>query len=288
MTFKCEGESFEQIPDDIFNKTGLSFPQAHSNKEDMAILAKEMKQFKDDVICSVPFCVTVEAEALGGNINLGDNKVGPRVNQYAFSSMEELRDIEEIDFTKGRIKEVLDCVEVLNGQKEFVSLNVEGPFTIISSLIDPIHFYKAIRKDRELVNRVMQIIENSIVKYIEAGIKKGAKIISYADPVGALDIVGPKVYKEISGKISRNILSRVHAQLGDSIIHLCGKTSTAFEKIGFSTACKINVDENLTYGQAIYQLLEEKPDIKIIGHRCIKKTPLKMGNPVIWEIKISG
>ncbi|MBU3188478.1 hypothetical protein K9O30_03780 [Clostridium bowmanii] len=55
------------------------------------------------------FCVTVEAEALGADIKLGDEKVGPRVNKYAFNNVEELKNIEEINFTKGRIHSVLEA-----------------------------------------------------------------------------------------------------------------------------------------------------------------------------------
>lgn len=287
VTFKCVGDNFEMIPDSIVKEKGISFPVAHTNKDDISLLAKELKNHKKDNICRIPFCVTVEAEAMGANIKLGNEKTGPRVDSYIYNNIEELEYIEDIDLSKGRIKEVLDAVEIIKNQGEIVCLNVEGPFTIISSLIDPMIFYRGIRKNRDIVDKFIKVIEDSIVKYILEGIKRGADIISFADPVGAMDIVGPKMYKEVSGKISLNILKRVQPYLNKTLIHLCGKTSTAFEEIGFCEALPIEFDKNITYGQSILELLEKNNDVKIIGHWCIKRTPIKKRESVIWKIQLS-
>lgn len=287
VTFKCVGDNFETIPESIAEEKGISFPAAHTNREDISVLAKELKNHRKDTICRVPFCTTVEAEALGANIKLGDEKVGPRVQRYIYNSVEELENIQEINLSKGRIQEVLNAVEILKNQGEIVCLNVEGPFTIISSLIDPMIFYRGIRKNREIVNKFIKVIEDSIVKYILEGIKRGADIISFADPVGAMDIVGPKTYKELSGKANLNILKRVQPYLKNTLIHLCGKTSTAFEEIGFCESVPKEFDKNLTYGEAVLQLLEKDNDVKIIGHWCIKRTPIKKREPVIYSIKLN-
>ena len=124
------------------------------------------------------------------------------------------------------------------------------------------------------------------MSYIIEGIKRGAKIISYGDPVGSIDIVGPKIYEEYSGKISCNILKRVEPYLENSVIHLCGKTSTAFEKLGLSESRAIEFQEEITYGDAINRILQERKDVKFIGNSCIKRTPFIMQKPVVWEIKL--
>jgi len=286
VNFKCTSDNLEEIPMSIIEGTGLKFPDTHTNKEDMIRLVKELKKYNNDTICRVPFCVTVEGEAMGANIKLGDEKNGPRVSEYAFNSIEELSNVKEIDLSNGRIKEVLDSIETLNNENEIVSLNVSGPFTIISSLINPRLFYKAIRNNRETVHNFINVIEDSIVKYALEGIKRGVKIISYGDPAGDLDIVGPKIYEEVSGRITYNILKRLEKNLNNCIIHLCIKTSTALEKIGFSKSQSIEYDKNLTYGEGINDLLINNKDIKIIGHNCIKRTPFKLRNPIVWHIKL--
>jgi len=284
--FKCEGENMEQIPEIVVNKTGITFPEIHQDKNQMARLAKEIRAFRNDTIARIPFCVTLEAEAFGGNIKLGDAKTGPRVSNYIFESIEEMQHMCEINLEIGRIREVLDCVELLRSQGEVVALSVEGPFTIISSLIDPINFYKGMRKNKEAVTKIIKVIEDSIVNYIIEGLKRGAQIISYGDPVGTIDIVGPKVYEEVSGRSSYNILKRVERHLDSAAVHICGKTSTAFVKLGLAETIPVEFTEDVKYGEAINIVLKERSDIKFIGHRCIKKSPLMLGNRVIWTIKL--
>lgn len=287
INFKCQGDNLEEIPAQVSEKIGVTFPEAHTSSKYMALLVKEFKNFTNNTVCIVPFCSTVEAEALGGKIKLGNEKVGPRVESYVFNSIEELADAKGIDLSKNRIKEVLQCVEDLSTQGEVVSLNVEGPFTIISSLIDPMIFYKGIRKNKDLVEKFLKVIEDSIVEYVIEGVRRGAKIISYGDPVGAMDIVGPKVYEEVSGRSSYNILKRLEKELsGKAIIHLCGKTSTAFEKLGFCEAGKIEFNDEITYGQALCKVIEEMVDVNLIGHSCIKRTRLVMKKPVVWKINL--
>lgn len=286
IEFKCVGDNLEVIPDSIVNNTGITFPKAHTDNTLMCLLSKALKNYKKDSICRVPFCVTVEAEALGGNIKLGDMKNGPRVESYAFATIEELGNIKDINFNSGRIKEVLVAVEKLSNEGECVALSVEGPFTILSSIIDPMIFYKGTRKNKEKIDEFLMVLENNIVNYIIKGIKRGAKIISYGDPVGSLDIVGPKVYEQYSGKISYNILKRVEPYLDNAIIHLCGKTSTAFEKYGLSVSKGIEFEEEMTYGNAINKILQDMKNVNFIGNACIKRTPFIMKKPVVWEIKL--
>ena len=286
VDFVCVSDQLEEIPESIVRNLGLNFPEVHTKAEYLATLSMEMKKHKKDTLCRLPFCNTVEVEALGGNIKLGDAKTGPRVESYAYSSIDELLEMGDIDFTSGRIREVLKAVEILSGTGELVVLNVEGPFTIITSLIDSRVFYKAIRKNKEIVNNVLTILEDNIVKYIKEGVKRGAKIISYGDPVGALDIVGPKVYREYSGKFSYNILKRVENEIGSSILHICGKTSTVFQNMGLIETRPIKLKEDITYGESIDYILKNRSDVRIIGHNCIKKTPLKLKNSTVWNIKI--
>lgn len=286
IEFKCTGDNLEEIPEIVVKKTGLAFPVAHTNMKDMFLLSRELKVYRKDTLCRVPFCVTVEAEAFGANIKLGDMKLGPRVESYLFNSLDQLSEIRPLDLKKGRIKAVLDTVEKLHIEHETVALNVEGPFTIISSLIDPMLFYKGIRKERELIDSFMKVIEDSLVGYILEGIKRGASIISYGDPLGALDIVGPKVYKEISGKTTYNILNRIEPKLVNTVVHLCGKTSTALDKVGFSKSIPIYLDYDMSYGGAIERILKSNKDIKFIGNNCIKKTTVKMKKPVVWKIEL--
>ncbi|APH20118.1 uroporphyrinogen decarboxylase family protein [Clostridium botulinum] len=286
VNFKCVLDTGEEMPKEAVERAGIKFPDVHKNAKDMAVLSKGIKEYNEDFFSIVPFCMTVEAEALGGEINLGDEKAGPRVSNYTFKSIEDIEGLKEIDFKTKRIGEVLKSVEILKKEGETVIMDVQGPFTIISSLIDPRIFYKAVRKNKDEVERLMKIVQKGSVEFIKEGVKRGVDIISFGDSAGTLDILGPKMYKELGGKYTYNVLKEAKNYLGDSIIHLCGITSSSLDRAGFIKSNPIEVPEGITYGQALNYIIKENKDVKILGHNCLRKTIKPLKKPIVWEIKL--
>jgi MtaA/CmuA family methyltransferase len=282
VDFQCPGDNLEQIPEEVVRETGATFPGAHTDQDSMAALAKALRKYRKDALARVPFCLTVEADALGAHIKLGNALTGPRVENYAFSSVEEMSDLQDLDITGGRIGAVLNAVGILAEAGEQVALSVEGPFTIISSLIDPMIFYRDLRKDPSRIREILAVLEKGIVRYCLEGVKRGATIISYADPVGSMDILGPKVYRDFSGPSSRRIIKRVQAEAAPVLIHLCGKTSTSLEKTGLARSYPIPAGDAPTYGQAMSRLIDQLTEPAVIGHQCIKWSSRRMAQPVIW------
>ncbi|KNF07713.1 uroporphyrinogen-III decarboxylase [Gottschalkia purinilytica] len=283
ISTKCQGDILDEIPKEIIEKQRFLFPKVHIDSNSMALLSKDIKDHNKNSICILPFCNTVEAEALGSDIQLGDEKYGPRVNKYKYSSVEEMLNNLDIDFSKGRVRSVLDAIKILSDKGEIVSLNVEGPFTIISSMIDPLILYKSIRKNPEDVNEILNSIEKNVVKYIKEAISRGAKIISYGDPVGTKDIVGTKVFKEFSGPSSYRILKSIEEHITNEIVHVCVQTSVPLEEFGFISVKKVVTSCDEIYGNIIKGLLGK---LKFIGHSCIKRTRFSMNKSYIWEIKL--
>lgn len=286
--FKCNQNDNENIPMEIIDNTHLKFPDLHTNSKDIAYVSQNLKLYKNDSICKVPFCTTVEAEAMGANIKLGDEKNCPRISNYAYKDINELLNIEDINLQRGRIKEVLDSISILKNKGEIVVLNVCGPFTILSLLIDSKYIYKALRKDKSTVENILNKIENNIVKYVKKAIENKVDIISYSDPMSSIEIVGPKVYKEIVGNTTIRTLEKLDNSIESSVIHLCGKVSTSLQSYKNLEVEEISYNLDLRYGEAIYNLLETKNKNNIfIGHNCMKKTPYILEESIIYKIKIN-
>lgn len=132
----------------------------------------------------------------------------------------------------------------------------------------------------------MNIIEDNIVNYIVKGHKKGAKIISYSDPVGDINIVGPKIYEEVVSKTTINILERASTCIGEWVIHICGKTSSAFFNLNKCKFTKVEYESCLTYGEAICNIIESEK-VKIIGNNCMKRTQYNLKNSQLCIIDIN-
>ena len=284
--FKCPGSYSEWIPRELLSSSKHRFPQAHTDMTALAGLAWDIKRHKKDSVCKLPFCLTVEAEAMGANINLVDTKHGPRVKNYAFSHIEELETIKKINFQTGRIKVVLDAIEYLARQNEIVALNFNGPFTILSSLIEPKTIYSAIRKNNESIVRGLKKIEENIVDYALQGLRKGARILSYADPAGGIDMIGPKMYQQHSGRVTCNILKKLTKTPRRAVIHLCGKSSTALEKTGFSRTFPVPRNQDQTFKDLLSHMIDDNDQTQIIGHSCFRQIAWQKRGTRIWEIRL--
>ena len=267
--FKCIGSDNTTVSDEILDKLGVSFEVANKDSKKMAELSRELKRDMGIVYCIVPFCHTAEADAFGSTV-VFDSKAGNRINQSFVKDVESLESIEPIDFSAGRIHEILESIKELKDAGEKVCLNVTGPITIATAIVDNRLFYKLVRKDREVVDKLLGKIEDSLVEYITIGVNAGVDIISFADPAGTLDIVGPKVYEDLSGKSTLRVFKRVEGVLGDSVVHICGKTSTSLEESGLINSRKVSSHGN-SYGEVIENYKSEDGDAKFIGHWCIKR-----------------
>jgi len=90
IDYKCTYGNEQGISKEIIEKTNLKFPDAYKNWDSMVALAKELKEYYKANVCTLPFCHTVEGEALGGKVNLGDENIGPRAKEYICTTIEEL------------------------------------------------------------------------------------------------------------------------------------------------------------------------------------------------------
>ncbi|UWG97361.1 hypothetical protein LPY66_00535 [Dehalobacter sp. DCM] len=287
VEFKCPGHNQDHIPEEVLKEAGITLPNAYTDKNGIVALARVLKNYQNDVFAKVPFCVTVEAEAFGAHIKMGDALHRPRTNGRRFSSIGELSSIQRPDISKGRIGEVLDAVGIMAESGEKVILNIVGPFTIIHSLIDSTLFYNGVRKEPSKIKEILAVIEDSVIQYGIEGAKRGASIISYEDAVGVTDVTGPKMYKEFSCPSSRRIICGIKEAGGRFLIHLCGRTSAALENADMVHSYAIKASNAFTYGHALARLLDELTEPIIVGHKCIAWGPMKMDQPVIWGIKLN-
>ena len=267
--FKCSGNEAESIPEAILDNLDVSFEEINKDASKMASLSKRIKEYNNSEYCTLPFCNTVEAESFGSRV-IFDHIVGNRIGDYAIKDINQIEDMLKIDLCYSRISELLKAISILKEAGEKVVLNVTGPITLATSIMDSNTFYRLIRKDNEKANKLLKTIEDSLVDHILESIKNGVDIISFADPTGGMDIVGPKVYKEVSGKSTYNILKRIEGQMGQAIIHLCGKTSTSLEAIKFIKTEKVKVEGN-NYFEMLKNIKDERKDVNFIGHWCMKQ-----------------
>lgn len=282
--FECTYDNSVGINIEITKELDLTFPDAYMHQETMARLSKALKEHNGASFCELPFCHTVEAEAMGGIINYGNDKTGPRAKDYLCSSPEELLELPEIDFSKGRIHEVLLACKTLKAQGEHVVLQVSGPFTILNVLIDARYVFKGLRKKPELMKAVFWKLGGEILKFMIEAERCGVDMISYADSSGGLNILGPKMAKQVVEDFTYEFLKNVRETLGkQTLLHLCPKTTFALLGTEKAVLSDVALSGPMEYGQACAEVIGR---VDFVGQMCIKNIHYTLTNGKMKEVKI--
>lgn len=195
-------------------------------------------------------------------------------------NIENLPEIIDIACSSGSLKMVMECIEFT--KSEDIMLKMQGPFSILLSLVGGDQLFKWLCKYKNEINYSLDKITDAISDYATEAINKGVRIISLADPSAMADLLGEKKYKEFSAKYLISFLNKIEPYLENSLVHLCPRTSIILEKYGFVTS-EIIYYERGNYAQALIELAQHST-VKFVGHRCVNAETVK--NDKIYVLKL--
>ena len=284
IDFKCTYENSIGMYKEVTQKTGLQFPEAYKHWDSMALLAAELKNHDKALYCELPFCHTVEGEAMGGTINYGDENIGPRAKDYICATAKEILDLPEIDYSKGRISEVLKACKYLREKGENVVLYVSGPFTIMNVLIEPRYVFKIFKKEPEVMKEIFLKFQNEILRFISEAQKSGVNMISYGDSSGGLNILGPKFSEQVVEMFTYPLLKSIEQILSDeTIVLLCPKTTFALLGTDRAVWKDIQLEAPIKYAKACIEVIGK---VKFVGQMCIKSKEFELNNGIIKTVNL--
>jgi uroporphyrinogen-III decarboxylase len=282
--YPCSFDDVSGVSEHVIQRGNLVFPDAYKYKDMMIRLSKATMEQEDMPFCLLPFCHTVEAEALGGDVNYGDAITGPRAGKYVCETMEEVLKLPSVDYSVGRIHEVLLACRELRDQGEQVVLQIAGPFTILNGLIDARHVFRCLRKNPELWREVLRKLEEELLNYIKEAEKYGVTMVSYADPAGGVNILGPKVAKQVVEEFTYPFLKRVEEMTCKRmLIILCPKTTFALLGTDHATLLDYSTSEPLPYGKGCVQMTG---NASFAGQMCIRHAKRQLGNKGLKEVAL--
>lgn len=283
--FECNHAGSEEVPPEVIRKFGVRYWDAYQLGPVMSAVAARIADTCSDSVCKLPFCVTIEAGAFGAEIRFPDSGRLPTPGRYLFDTAAELAQLQDIDFSQGRIHEVLESVRLLHEVGRRVVLKVEAPFTVLSMLMEPVNVYKNLHRNQSDMEQALARIRKNLVEYIRRAFAMGADIISYADPSGVVEFVGPKTFKEFSGHQTVLLLQEVQKLSGGGIVHLCGKTSTSLEYMGMAHSRHCVLPGIMNFAQALFHVYK-RDKIVVTGHNCILVTAEPVKNQEIYFIDV--
>ena len=86
----CPGGMMNMITTDLMDEANVSWPEAHLNARMMADLAEANYEKGCFENVGVPFCMTIEAEAMGAQVTMGSKIYEPHVTVCFFFFLTKL------------------------------------------------------------------------------------------------------------------------------------------------------------------------------------------------------
>ena len=254
--------------------------RAFTNGEIMHAAAAMDRKYRKSVFLKIPLDYNIEYKDFGGQVKWnGERYIGAG---YVYKEIEEIDNILDIQYQVGSFALIFDCLSHCPVGEE-VLLGVEGPFSVLCSLIDPMTVLRNLRKKKELILKVLFHIADILAEYMKDSIQLGAVVISYADPIGTIEFLGKKNYRDFNGIVTAYLMKCLKPWLDTACIHFCGKCSTALEQTGFVAAWPVAAEG--AYGQEVLYYSQKK-EIQFLGHGCIQCENRLVRR--IWAMKFVG
>ena len=224
------------------------WPDSHWDPVKMARAAASTFELTGLPCCTLPFCLTVEAEALGGGLDRGSLNTQPQIMEHleiAFDEYELPGDFLE----RGRIQVVLEAIALLaKSQRDIQPVNakITAPFTISTSVFGAERVLLGTIEEPDAVKRVLEAMTRVSIGCAKAARAAGADIVTLSDPVASGDLLSAAQYAEFAAPYERRVFEAVE---GPKVLHICGFTRDEMPHVrevgtwGFSFEEKVAVKD---------------------------------------------
>lgn len=248
----CPGGMMNMVTTEVIEELGIDFSKAHSNPQIMADLATAVYEKGCFENYGVPFCMTIEAEEFGASVNMGTNIYEPHVVEYAIASVKEYNKLPPINFEEGRAKVVIDAIKLLKSKNSNVPIigNLTGPISTASSVMEPVVFYKELRKSNAEAHKYLDFVTEQLISFAKKQIEAGADIIAISDPSGTGEILGPKFFEEFAVKYLNKLVESIQEEKVKTIVHICGQMKSVYKEVDKIKSDVLSFDSIVSISEA--------------------------------------
>ena len=272
----CTGGMMNAAIVDVMEGTGHTLPAGHSDVALMTALSADVQQYTGFENLGIPFCMTVEAEVLGSEINFGTLACEPKIERELFPSAARVvyRDVETM-LKSGRIGTIVEAGHALSRRHPDTPVigNLTGPVSTAASIVDPVTFLKELRKDRDNAHRVMDYVSRLLIGFAREMVSNGVTLISIGDPTATGEILGPRMFEEYAVRYLNEVIDAIHGFGAPVIVHICGNMKSVKQHIPRLRSDAISTDALVN----LKLLKEEFPTLTTMGN--ISTFLLELGEP---------
>ena len=229
---------------EAMKKVDARWPESHWDPKKIARAAASTFELTGVPCCTVPFCLTLEGEALGCALDKGTEITQPQIMEHLEIGFDDFK--LPADFlSRGRIPAVLEAISLLAASQrdiQPVNIKVTGPFTIACAVFGAERVLLATLEEPDAVKRVMELMAEAGIALSRAAIAAGVDTITISDPVASGDLLSPDQYAEFAMPYEQKVFSAITVP---TALHICGYTKDNMPHIRSSGTMSFSFEEKV-------------------------------------------
>lgn len=259
----CPGGMMSLAVTDVMDSEGVAWPEAHSDPEAMVRLALAMQEATQTDNIAMPFCMTVEAEAYGTPVDLGNRTVQPRPTEFILPP-DGSGEISTPDFHSGRAGVLLRALRQAKKKAPHKTLvgNIVGPFSLLSMLCDPLMVLRRTRRNPTAVLDRIRQITRDLTGFVALQRQAGADIICISEPTATGEILGGRLFRTFVLPFIEQLIRAIRTSGARAIVHICGDIKTIETELLELSADAVSFDSMVD----IVSLARESPPWRVMGN----------------------
>ncbi len=261
----CPGGMMAAAVRDVMRTCGRSCPAVHRDAESMTALALATRAATGFENLGVPFCMTVESEAWGGEVEDGDDETAPCIHVEPLASAAQWTSLRELDPARdGRMPTLVECTRRLRAVEPdaAITANLVGPLSLGTSLVPATTLYRELRTRPADVHAMFRFLAENSARYGAALVAAGADVVVISDPSATGEILGPRLFREFALPYINSMTAAAHALGVPVIVHVCGDVRPILSVMGELEADAVSVDS----GVGIAETRRALPGRRVMGN----------------------
>jgi MtaA/CmuA family methyltransferase len=255
---------------------GAAWPGAHCDIAQMVRLALEMQRATGMDNIGLPFCMTVEAEALGAAVDFGTRTIQPWVDAEPITQIEEVTAwLQSPSTGEDRRPLVLEAIRQAREAAPDVAVvgSVVGPVSLAGQLLEAGLLLRAMRRQPKLVHDLLAAAEFFVRRFAVEQVQAGADVIMAAEPTATGEILGPSLYADFADPYLRRLIDALRGVGAPVILHVCGRPSAILPALAHLPVQAVSLDETADLREARAAL----PHTRLMGN--LSSIVLEQGPP---------
>ena len=203
-------------------KIGATWPAGHSDPEQMVKIGVSLYKLAGLETARIPFCLTVQAEAMGCKVNIGTIDRQPSIAEHPTTPADQIT-VPPDYLSRGRIPAVIKGTELLKQYPDLPKMvGIEGPLTLAGHLVGIEKLMLMTIKQRDAVVKVVDTCTKANIEFTKAILDAGAEVFVISDPSASPELMSPRDFASIVKPKLRELAHVVTNKGAIGVLHICG------------------------------------------------------------------